>query len=241
MILWCPTCVFSLLRPRIRNKLWPYLAKDPDGAPPDEGSRRQHHERDGPGRPHGLLFGFRCHPPPGKTIGLGNAWCDADASLLELVVTAACASSHVTCRLCPFSQVRSSLATCTVSVRSAASGCTASSTSWAWRASPSAVWPACWGTASSPWSCSPVLESYSLYSEYACFCTHAFDFKAWPSCSLLLRRGMMGVILTAAIIGWCSLSASKIFISALAMDGQQLLVAYPCALLYGVFALISVF
>ncbi|KAG7271734.1 hypothetical protein CRUP_007816 [Coryphaenoides rupestris] len=43
------------------------------------------------------------------------------------------------------------------------------------------------------------------------------------------------------IIGWCSFSASKIFISALAMDGQQLLVAYPCALLYGVFALISVF
>lgn len=58
---------------------------------------------------------------------------------------------------------------------------------------------------------------------------------------LLLFRGMMGIILTAAIIGWCSFSASKIFISALAMDGQQLLVAYPCALLYGVFALISVF
>lgn len=59
--------------------------------------------------------------------------------------------------------------------------------------------------------------------------------------ALLLCRGMMGIILTAAIIGWCSFSASKIFISALAMDGQQLLVAYPCALLYGVFALISVF
>nr|XP_033783630.1 protein YIPF5 [Geotrypetes seraphini] len=54
-------------------------------------------------------------------------------------------------------------------------------------------------------------------------------------------QGMMGVILTAVIIGWCSFSASKIFISALAMEGQQLLVAYPCALLYGVFALISVF
>jgi len=52
---------------------------------------------------------------------------------------------------------------------------------------------------------------------------------------------MMGIILTATIIGWCSFSASKIFISALAMDGQQFLVAYPCALLYGVFALISVF
>ncbi|XP_051534318.1 protein YIPF5-like [Myxocyprinus asiaticus] len=58
---------------------------------------------------------------------------------------------------------------------------------------------------------------------------------------LFSLQGMMGIILTAAIIGWCSLSASKIFISALAMDGQQLLVAYPCALLYGVFALISVF
>ncbi|GCC36689.1 hypothetical protein chiPu_0015187 [Chiloscyllium punctatum] len=54
-------------------------------------------------------------------------------------------------------------------------------------------------------------------------------------------QGMLGVIIAAMIIGWCSLSASKIFISALAMEGQQLLVAYPCALLYGVFALISVF
>ncbi|XP_069754566.1 protein YIPF5 isoform X2 [Narcine bancroftii] len=54
-------------------------------------------------------------------------------------------------------------------------------------------------------------------------------------------QGMLGIIIAAVIIGWCSLSASKIFISALAMEGQQLLVAYPCALLYGVFALISVF
>ncbi|XP_005996159.1 protein YIPF5 isoform X1 [Latimeria chalumnae] len=58
---------------------------------------------------------------------------------------------------------------------------------------------------------------------------------------LLSLQGMMGIVLTAAIIGWCSFSASKIFISALAMEGQQFLVAYPCALLYGVFALISVF
>lgn len=52
---------------------------------------------------------------------------------------------------------------------------------------------------------------------------------------------MLGIVVTASIIGWCSLSASKIFMSALALEGQQLLVAYPCALLYGVFALISVF
>lgn len=60
-------------------------------------------------------------------------------------------------------------------------------------------------------------------------------------CPCVDFRGLLGIILTATIIGWCSFSASKIFISALMMDGQQLLVAYPCALLYGVFALISVF
>ncbi|XP_073476733.1 protein YIPF5 isoform X1 [Aquarana catesbeiana] len=58
---------------------------------------------------------------------------------------------------------------------------------------------------------------------------------------VLSLQGIVGVLLTALIIGWCSFSASKIFISALAMEGQQFLVAYPCALLYGVFALISVF
>ncbi|KAG8453629.1 hypothetical protein GDO86_000313 [Hymenochirus boettgeri] len=54
-------------------------------------------------------------------------------------------------------------------------------------------------------------------------------------------QGTIGTFLAAAIIGWCSFSASKMFITTLAMDGQQLLVAYPCALLYGLFALLTVF
>ncbi|XP_054846089.1 protein YIPF7 [Eublepharis macularius] len=54
-------------------------------------------------------------------------------------------------------------------------------------------------------------------------------------------QGILGTLLALIIIGWCSLSASKIFTSALAMEGQQLLVAYPCALLYGLFALMTVF
>ena len=52
---------------------------------------------------------------------------------------------------------------------------------------------------------------------------------------------MIGTVLTAVTIGWCSLAASKLFVTVLAMDSQQLLVAYPCALLYGVFALLTVF
>ncbi|XP_048853191.1 protein YIPF7-like [Brienomyrus brachyistius] len=54
-------------------------------------------------------------------------------------------------------------------------------------------------------------------------------------------QGILGVVLALLVIGWCSLAASKIFISTLAMEGQQLLVAYPCMLLYGVFALLTVF
>lgn len=54
-------------------------------------------------------------------------------------------------------------------------------------------------------------------------------------------QGLLGTLLALFVVGWCSLSASKIFSSTLNMSGQQLLVAYPCALLYGVFALLTVF
>ncbi|KAM3595106.1 uncharacterized protein V6R79_018162 [Siganus canaliculatus] len=54
-------------------------------------------------------------------------------------------------------------------------------------------------------------------------------------------QGILGTVLALLGICWCSFSASKIFISTLAMEGQQLLVAYPCALLYGLFALVTVF
>ncbi|KAF4019875.1 hypothetical protein G4228_011387 [Cervus hanglu yarkandensis] len=54
-------------------------------------------------------------------------------------------------------------------------------------------------------------------------------------------QGTFGTVSALVITGWCSFSASKIFMSALAMEGQQLLIAYPCALLYGLFALLTVF
>nr|XP_022904405.1 protein YIPF5 [Onthophagus taurus] len=54
-------------------------------------------------------------------------------------------------------------------------------------------------------------------------------------------QGYIGTVLTSFAIFWCSLSASKLFVVALSMDHQQPLVMYPCGLLYGVFALITVF
>ncbi|XP_072040992.1 protein YIPF5-like isoform X2 [Amphiura filiformis] len=59
--------------------------------------------------------------------------------------------------------------------------------------------------------------------------------------AVMSLEGIFGTVISLLAIGWCSLSASKLFVTALAMDAQQLLVAYPCALLYGVFALLSVF
>ncbi|XP_044769037.1 protein YIPF7 [Neomonachus schauinslandi] len=62
------------------------------------------------------------------------------------------------------------------------------------------------------------------------------------SCAIFSSlQGTFGTVLALVIVGWCSLSASKFFSSALGMEGQQLLIAYPCALLYGLFALLTVF
>ncbi|XP_065353950.1 protein YIPF5 [Cloeon dipterum] len=58
---------------------------------------------------------------------------------------------------------------------------------------------------------------------------------------LMSLQGFVGTVLAGLTIGWCSLSASKLFVAMLNMEHQLLLVAYPCALLYGVFALITIF
>lgn len=61
------------------------------------------------------------------------------------------------------------------------------------------------------------------------------------SAVLLSLKGMIGIVLTVLAVVWCSFSSSKLFVSALSMENQQPLVAYPCGLVYGVFALLTVF
>ncbi|KAL0956540.1 hypothetical protein HGRIS_002681 [Hohenbuehelia grisea] len=53
--------------------------------------------------------------------------------------------------------------------------------------------------------------------------------------------GMIGYCLSIFSILWCTYSASGIFVTVLRMSDQRLLVAYPVGLLYGCFALLSVF
>ncbi|OAX43322.1 Yip1-domain-containing protein [Rhizopogon vinicolor AM-OR11-026] len=53
--------------------------------------------------------------------------------------------------------------------------------------------------------------------------------------------GILGYVLSLLSIIWCTFSASGIFVAVLRMSDQRLLVAYPVALLYGCFGLLSVF
>ncbi|KAG6372333.1 Yip1-domain-containing protein [Boletus reticuloceps] len=53
--------------------------------------------------------------------------------------------------------------------------------------------------------------------------------------------GFVGYLLSLLSIIWCTFSASGIFVAVLRMSDQHLLVAYPVGLLYGCFALLSVF
>ncbi|KAF9241527.1 Yip1-domain-containing protein [Melanogaster broomeanus] len=53
--------------------------------------------------------------------------------------------------------------------------------------------------------------------------------------------GLVGYLLSLFSIIWCTFSASGIFVAVLRMSEQRLLVAYPVGLLYGCFALLSVF
>lgn len=49
------------------------------------------------------------------------------------------------------------------------------------------------------------------------------------------------LILSLFFILWCSIASSKLFVYSLTMSNQQLLVLYPCFLLYGILALLNVF
>ncbi|EDV19327.1 uncharacterized protein TRIADDRAFT_5826, partial [Trichoplax adhaerens] len=58
---------------------------------------------------------------------------------------------------------------------------------------------------------------------------------------IMSLKGTWGMILGSFTVLWCSLSAANLFVVALSMDQQRILVLYPCALLYGIFALLTVF
>ncbi|CAJ0918541.1 unnamed protein product, partial [Mesorhabditis belari] len=60
-------------------------------------------------------------------------------------------------------------------------------------------------------------------------------------CAVLSFKGIIGYSVSLLAVLWCSVASSKLFVIALQLDHQRLLVAYPCVLLYSVFALLAIF
>lgn len=56
-----------------------------------------------------------------------------------------------------------------------------------------------------------------------------------------LRASVVGNLLSLVAILWCAVGASNLLVTAIEMSNSRLLVAYPCALFYTVFALLTVF
>ncbi|KOC61246.1 Protein YIPF5 [Habropoda laboriosa] len=54
-------------------------------------------------------------------------------------------------------------------------------------------------------------------------------------------RGPIGLVLVIFAVAWSTISASRLFTTMSGEENQRLLIAYPCALLYGVFTLIVMF
>ncbi|KAI3387449.1 hypothetical protein SNEBB_004355 [Seison nebaliae] len=55
-------------------------------------------------------------------------------------------------------------------------------------------------------------------------------------------KGLLGLIISLISVIWCAISSSRLFVdSCQQLQTKRLLVAYPCLLLYAVFALIAIF
>jgi hypothetical protein len=76
------------------------------------------------------------------------------------------------------------------------------------------------------------------------------NFNEFSSCIKILEpsiqkqltsSGTIGLVASAIAILWSAYSASSMFVIVLEMKEQRLLVAYPVALLYSAFAIVTVF
>ena len=54
-------------------------------------------------------------------------------------------------------------------------------------------------------------------------------------------RGVAGGVGAALVIAWCTINATRLFEHALHMREQRYLIAYPVAIIYACFALLTVF
>jgi protein YIPF5/7 len=85
-------------------------------------------------------------------------------------------------------------------------------------------------------------QGISIYTTVSVwgYCLLPMVILAFLSLAMPLA-GIVGIILTAVCVVWCTLCAAAMFVQASHLVNQRLLIAYPLALFYTCFALFTIF
>lgn len=86
----------------------------------------------------------------------------------------------------------------------------------------------------------PVATSFSRIASVLGYCL--LPLVVVSAIGMVIRMdGLAGYLMTMAAIIWSTYSASAMFVSVLQMNNMRVLVAYPVALFYSIFAILSMF
>lgn len=91
---------------------------------------------------------------------------------------------------------------------------------------------------------SPKAEGVSLWrvTSILGYCLLPVNFLAALNCILFLKyRGLLGLILAAVSVLWCTVASTRLFERSCDMRNQRYLIAYPIAMLYTSFVMITIF
>ena len=91
---------------------------------------------------------------------------------------------------------------------------------------------------------SPKAEGVSLWrvTSILGYCLLPVNFLAALNCVLFLKyRGLLGLSLAAISVLWCTVASTRLFERSCDMRNQRYLIAYPIALLYTSFVMITIF
>lgn len=91
---------------------------------------------------------------------------------------------------------------------------------------------------------SPKAEGVSLWrvTSILGYCLLPVNFLAALNCILFLKyRGFLGLALAAMSVLWCTVASTRLFERSCDMRNQRYLIAYPIAMLYTSFVMITIF
>jgi hypothetical protein len=91
---------------------------------------------------------------------------------------------------------------------------------------------------------SPKADGVSLWrvTSILGYCLLPVNFLAALNCILFLKyRGLLGLVLAAVSVLWCTVASTRLFERSCDMRNQRYLIAYPISMLYTSFVMITIF